>query len=282
MRAVLVGADGTPELADVAEPDGPGETVRVLACGLCGSDVERLRPGHAGAVLGHEVVAETADGRRVALVHHAPCGECPRCLAGHETTCERFAAATIRPGGFAERVRAQGWVELPEGVDTPLGTAVEPLACVLRGAERVPPGRVLVVGQGFVGTLFAAVLRRRGDDVFAVDADPRRTGRAPDGPVGAAVLAAPGGVETALAALEPGGTLLLFADAGPIPAGPVYRRELTVAGRRSATPASMREAAALLPELALPAPTVLPLARFADGLARFRAHDDPKIVFVPA
>ena len=281
MRAVVVGPDGTPALADVAEPDGPGATVRVLACGLCGSDVEKLRPEHVGAVLGHEVVAETADGRRVALVHHAPCGECPRCLAGHETTCERFAAPTIRPGGLAERVRAEAWVELPDGVEPLLGTAVEPLACVLRGAARVPPGRVLVVGQGFVGTLFAAVLRRRGDEVFAVDADPRRTGRAPDGPVGAAVLAAPGGVDAALAALEPGGTLLVFADAGAIPARPVYRRELTVAGRRSATPASMREAAALLPELDLPAPTVLPLERFADGLARFRRRDAAKVVFVP-
>jgi threonine dehydrogenase-like Zn-dependent dehydrogenase len=60
--AVVVDPAGRPELADVAEPDGPGELVRVLACGLCGSDVEKLRPEFAGAVLGHEVVAETAGG----------------------------------------------------------------------------------------------------------------------------------------------------------------------------------------------------------------------------
>ena len=108
VRAVVVGQDGEPALADVAEPEGPGELVRVLACGLCGSDVEKLDAAHAGDVLGHEVVAETAEGRRVALVHHASCGECDRCLAGHESTCERFAAPTIRPGGFAERVQGAG------------------------------------------------------------------------------------------------------------------------------------------------------------------------------
>ena len=96
---------------------------------------------------------------------------------------------------------------------------VEPLACVLRGAERVPRGRVLVVGNGFIGRLFGAVLERRGDDVFAVDADPRRAGRAPDGPVDAAVVCARGGVETALAAVEPGGTVLVFADAGTLARG---------------------------------------------------------------
>ena len=281
MRAVVVGLEGEPELADVPDPDGPGETVSVLACGLCGSDIEKLDPRNAGAVLGHEVVAETADGRRVALVHHASCGECRRCLAGHESTCERFAAPTIRPGGFAERVRAQGWVELPAAWPAWRGTMVEPLACVLRGAERVPRGRVLVVGNGFVGRLFGAVLERRGDEVFAVDADPRRDGRPPDGPVDAAVLCGRGGTETALQAVVPGGTVLVFADAGAISAADVYRRELTIVGSRSATPRTMRDAVALLDELQVPEPVVLPLERFGDGLELFRARDVLKVVFTP-
>jgi hypothetical protein len=43
----------------------------------------------------------------------------------------------------------------------------------------------------------------------------------------------------------------------------------------------MREAAALLPELDLPGPTVLPLARFAEGLELFRRREALKVVFVP-
>lgn len=281
MRAVVLDSAGRPVLADLPEPEGPGEPVRVLACGLCGSDVEKLRPEHAGSVLGHEVVAGTAEGLRVALVHHKGCGECERCLAGHHTTCERFRAPTIRPGGFAERANAQGWVELPDGIDDARGTMVEPLACVLRGAERVPRGRVLVVGHGFIGHLFAAVLRRRGDEVFALDADPRRSGPAPDGPVDACVLCAQGGAGAAVDALEPGGTLLVFADAGAVPAAPIYRKELTVVGARSAGPPYMREAAELLPELDLPEPTVLPLERFDEGLDLYRSRRALKVVFTP-
>jgi L-iditol 2-dehydrogenase len=281
VRAVVVGLDGAPELADVPEPDGPGETMRVLACGLCGSDVEKLDPEHAGVVLGHEVVAETGDGRRVALVHHASCGTCEHCLAGHESLCEHFAAPTIRPGGFAERVNARGSVDLPEHWPDWRGTMVEPLACVLRGAKLVPRGRVLVVGNGFVGRLFGAVLERRGDEVSAVDADPRRAGRAPDGRVDTAILCARGGVETALAHLAPGGTVLVFADAGAIPAADVYRRELKVLGTRSAAPPYMAEAVALLDDLDVAEPTLLPLERFVEGLELFLRREALKVVFTP-
>jgi L-iditol 2-dehydrogenase len=281
VRAVALDDTGVPRLVDVPEPDGPGVDVRILACGLCGSDVEKLRPDFAGAVLGHEVVALTGDGRRVVLVHHRACGECERCRAGHESTCEAFRAPTIRPGGFAERANAEDWVDVPNALDDARATMVEPLACVLRGVERVPRGRVLVVGHGFIGHLFAAVLARRGDDVFALDADPRRAGRTPDGPVGAAVICARGGVEVAIEAVAPGGTMLVFADAGVIPTAPVYRRELTIVGTRSATPVFMEEAAALLPELNVPEPAVLPLERFADGLQLYERREALKVVFVP-
>ena len=70
MRAVVLGSDGEPSLADIVEPPPPGELVNVRACGLCGSDVEKIGIAAAGTVLGHEVVASTADGRRVALIHH--------------------------------------------------------------------------------------------------------------------------------------------------------------------------------------------------------------------
>lgn len=281
MRAIVLDALGEPTTVDLAEPDGDGERVDVLACGLCGSDVEKIGRAAPGTVLGHEVVARTADGRRVALIHHAGCGTCSRCLAGHESTCEQFPTPTIVPGGLAERVRAHGWVELPDGIDDAHGTYVEPLACVLRGVERIPAGRVLIVGHGFIGHLFASVLRHRGDEVFTVDADPRRAGRVPEGPVDVAVLSGGGGVDTALDALEPGGTLLVFADAGSIPAQRIYRSEITVVGVRSASPPHMEAAVGLLRELDVPEPTVLPLARFDDGLALFRSRDAIKVVFAP-
>jgi L-iditol 2-dehydrogenase len=281
VRALLLTSNGKPELADLPEPTGE-EVLRVLACGLCGSDVEKIGIAAPGTVLGHEVAAELADGRQVALVHHLPCGECERCLAGHESTCERFLAATIEPGGFAERVAARGgWVELPNGVKAAMGTYAEPLACVLRGAERVPHGDVLVLGGGFIGSLFAAVLRSRGDAVYVRDVNPARNGPEPPGPVGAVVLCARGVGHDALAAVEPGGTVVVFADPGPIDLGEVYRRELTVLGSRSATPRHMEEAARLLPELDLPEPAIYPLAEFERGLDSYTSGKALKVVFTP-
>jgi L-iditol 2-dehydrogenase len=277
VRALVLAADGRPELVELAEPV---PAVDVLACGLCGSDVEKLSPVNAGAVLGHEVVARDG-GRRLALVHHKPCGSCDRCLAGHESTCEEFARPTIVPGGFAERVRATEGVEVPDALGDAHATMIEPLACVVRGVERIPTGRVLVIGNGFVGRLVSAVLERRGDDVYAIDTDPSRAGRAPDGPVDTAVVCARGSGRAALDAVRPGGTVLVFADAGPLPADAVYRRELTVVGSRSATPASMREAAALLPDLSVPEPVVLPLERFAEGFDLFTSRRALKVVFTP-
>lgn len=255
--------------------------MRVRACGLCGSDVEKIGAAAAGTVLGHEVVAEREDGTRGVLVHHLPCGECERCRAGHESTCEDFSAPTIVPGGFAELARARELVPVDGVVPDELATYAEPLACVLRGAERVPRGRVLVVGQGFIGRLFAEVLRTRGDVVFATDVRPDRARAAPDGPVRATVVCAPGGGADAASALEPGGTLLAFAPAGPLDLDLVYRRELHVVGSRSATPRHLRDAVALLPRLALPEPTVLPLDRFEEGLDLYRSGRALKIVFVP-
>ncbi|MEA2234311.1 MAG: L-iditol 2-dehydrogenase, partial [Solirubrobacteraceae bacterium] len=127
---------------------GPGEIVcRVLACGVCGSDVSEIYVSRKlPAVLGHEVVGEVLEtgtgvqalraGDRVVIHHHAPCGECRRCLRGHETLCDQFRATALDPGGFAERVRLSAPLVselLPLGeLDPVAGTLVEPLGCVLR------------------------------------------------------------------------------------------------------------------------------------------------------
>ena len=131
---------------------GPADVVcRVLACGVCKSDVlDWYVEPKLPAVLGHELAAEVeavgaevagvAVGDRVCVNHHSPCGECRRCRRGHETLCERFRASGLDPGGFAERVRVPGALVgelLAIGdLDPVAATFVEPLACVLRAQER--------------------------------------------------------------------------------------------------------------------------------------------------
>ena len=280
MRAVVLDEQGRPALAEVPEPDAAGELVRVLACGLCGSDVEKIGAAPAGTVLGHEVVAEAA-GRRVALVHHLPCGECDRCLAGHESTCEAFGAATIVPGGFAERVRADQTLSTPDGIDDATATYVEPLACVLRAAERLPPGRVLVVGNGFVGGCSAPFSGAAATTSSRSTTIPGATGGTPTAP-----STQPSSAHPAAAPRRPRHWFRPARCSSSPPPPPlgldaVYRRELTVLGSRSATPRHMREAISLLPELDLPEPTVLPLERFHEGLELYRRGEALKVVFTP-
>lgn len=291
MRAVRLDAGGLPELADLPEPSGPGVLVRVRACGLCGSDVEKLGRAAPGTVLGHEVAGELESGDRVTVLHRVPCGTCERCVAGHESTCAEFRELRIAPGGFAERVRATHCVPLPETLDEHDGVWVEPLACVLRAAEAVPRGRVLVVGCGAIGQLWVQVLRRRGDDVVAVDPRPERVATAhvlgastDHDPVVSAVVTAAGGINDALRRLEPGGSLLVFsAPEGDVATSldAVYRKELTVVGSRSATPAYFRAALDLLPSLVLPEVTTLPLERFLEGVDLYRRGEALKVVFTP-
>jgi L-iditol 2-dehydrogenase len=289
VRAVVLDAEGTARPAERPEPFGEGELVHIRACGLCGSDAEKLGlGGRQGTVLGHEVVGALDDGTRVTVMHRVPCGSCDRCLAGHGSTCAEFAQLRIDPGGFAERLRATHVVRLPDTLGELDGIWVEPLACVLRAADRVPRGAVRVVGCGAIGQLWVQVLRRRGDQVSAADPREDRLRRAlelgataSDAEVGAVVLTAHGGLESALASLAPGGTLLVFASPSPASLDPVYRRELHVLGSRSALPEHFAAAIQVLPSLTLPPVDVLPLERFAEGVDRYRSGTSLKVAFTP-
>jgi hypothetical protein len=61
----------------------------------------------------------------------------------------------------------------------------------------------------------------------------------------------------------------------------IYRKELTLLGSRSGTPAFFRDAVELLPRLRLPRPLVLPLDRFDEGLAAYTSGAALKVVFTP-
>ena len=283
--------DGQPRLAELPEPGGAGLLVRVTACGLCGSDVEKLGRWPAGSVLGHEIEGELEDGSRVTVVPHVPCGTCARCLAGHESTCDEFRSSRIEPGGFAEYLRASRCVTLSDEIGELAGVWIEPLACVLRALERVPRGRVLVVGCGAIGLLWTQALARRGDTPVAADLCHERASLArelgaavDDGPVDTAVVTAPGGLDDALRRVEPGGAVLLFAaDTEPAPTRleTIYRKELTLVGSRSPTPRFFDDALRTLPSYVLPEARRLPLDRFAEGLDLYRRGEALKIVFTP-
>lgn len=172
-RDVRLGEMPTPEI-------GPGELlVKVLASGICGSDVmEWYRIKKAPLVLGHEITGEIVKvgegvrsykvGQRVFVSHHVPCNTCRYCIGGKHTACETLHTTNFYPGGFAEYIRVppinvdRGVFLLPDEVSLDDGTFIEPLACVVRGqklADMMPGHTILVMGSGISGILHIALAR---------------------------------------------------------------------------------------------------------------------------
>jgi len=156
--------------------------VKVLASGICGSDVmEWYRIKKAPRVLGHEITGEIIEvgkdvkeykiGDRVFVSHHVPCNTCRYCLNGFHTVCDTLRSTNFDPGGFAEYIRVprinvdRGVFTLPEEISFEEGVFIEPLACVLRGqrmAKLMPGQTVFIIGSGISGLLHIALARASG------------------------------------------------------------------------------------------------------------------------
>jgi L-iditol 2-dehydrogenase len=300
---------------------GPGDVVcDVLACGVCASDVtDWYVAPKLPAVLGHEpagIVRALGDGvtgvrigARVAIHHHAPCGECRRCRRGHETMCERFRATKLEPGGFAQSVRVPAdlvaeLLELPDGLDPVAATLIEPLACVIRAQDRAglrPGDGLLVVGAGVNGLLQIAAAHARSVEAVWIR-EPRSERLQLAESMGAehhgnelvdvAIVCTPkpDAIVAGAAALAPGGTLCLYAPPAPdtpprFDATSLFLRELTVTASYSAGPADMRAALELIAsgrvDVAPLVSHVVPLDETGRALDLQRRGEALKVVVVP-
>jgi propanol-preferring alcohol dehydrogenase len=176
-------APGEALLAEGPPPQlAPGDArVRVLACGICGTDVHALRgmvlpkgasypirPGHEVAGIVEEVHNGTTGvsvGELVALHPIDPCGECAACLAGDDRHCEHGRALGFNvPGGMAEEVvwpadRMIGVDDLPAVEAALLPDAVATAYRALMAARLPPGGSLCVIGPGGVGTHVLALAR---------------------------------------------------------------------------------------------------------------------------
>ena len=245
---------------------GPGELlVRVHTCGICGTDLKKIATGSHSAprIFGHETsgvvvatgngVARFLPGDRVMVFHHIPCRECYYCRHKTFAQCERYkrvgCTAGFEPsgGGFAEYVRVLDWivehgtVRIPDGVSFEQACFVEPVNTCMKGLMGLDLRReetVLVIGQGPIGLILAALAKRTGARVITSDLYPQRLtisesfglgltidasctdvtekvreltdGRGAD----AAILAVGGNglIRPAVDATRPGGRVLLFAQ----------------------------------------------------------------------
>ncbi|SDC21210.1 zinc-binding alcohol dehydrogenase family protein [Actinokineospora iranica] len=232
----------------VPAPAGGEVLLRVLACGVCRTDLhvaEGDLPVHRPNVVpGHEIVGEVvaagpgagrffAVGDRVGAAWlRGTCGHCRYCLRGAENLCPASAyTGWDADGGYAEYATVPAALahRLPDGYSN---EELAPLLCAgiigyraLQRAELPPGGRLGIYGFGASAHLAAQVALARGAVVHVLTRDQRARELAmdlgaasaagaaemPPEPLDSAILFAPAGelVPPALAALDSGGTLAI-------------------------------------------------------------------------
>ena len=177
------------DIEDIKLDGRKGAIVKVLGCGLCGSDIVKFREKivHDGAVLGHEIVAIINEidsntsfkkGDKIVTSHHIPCGECVYCKHGNVSMCEHFKSTNIRPGGFSELVyvseeHLKNVAHLvPNDMTEEEISFYEPLGCCVRAIKRcnlIEGDNVLVVGLGSIGLLMGEGIKAMGYKVYGCD-----------------------------------------------------------------------------------------------------------------
>ncbi len=189
MKAYVLRGIGDLRYEDRPVPElRPGwALIRVLAAGICSSDIPRIFtkgtyrfptiPGHefCGRV---EAVSDGADarwvGKRVGVFPLIPCKKCPSCLRGEYETCEHYDyLGSRRDGGFAEYAAVPIWnlMELPDGVSDAQGALLEPAAVALHAVKRAElraGARVCIVGTGAIGLLAGQWAKLQGADQVVV------------------------------------------------------------------------------------------------------------------
>ena len=268
MRAVVYRGINDMRVETVPVPTiGPGELlIKVATCGICGTDLKKIHMGSHSAprIFGHEMagtvvqvgegVTKYSVGQRVMTFHHVPCGECYYCRKRTPSQCPLYLKTGVTAGfapsggGFAEYIRVmdfvvanRGVVAIPDDVPFEQAAFIEPLNTVLKGVKLLnlaADDTVLVIGQGPIGLMHAALARRTGAHVLTSDLFPERHAIAArfglkdpihagtenvvervlvatEGRGADAVILAVGGnalIRTAMDAARPGGKVMLFAQ----------------------------------------------------------------------
>jgi L-iditol 2-dehydrogenase len=266
MRAAVYRGINDVRVETVPVPEiGAGEVlVKIDTCGICGTDLKKIHSGSHSAprIFGHEMsgtivkagegVEGFVVGDRVMAYHHSPCGACYYCRKQTFAQCESYkkvgCTAGFEPsgGGFAEYIRVMDWivrkglVKIPDAVPFEQAAFIEPVNTTYKAIELLklqPDETVLVIGQGPIGILLAALAKRTGATVLTSDLYPERHAIAAkfglDHPLDArgdvvaaaksategrgadVALVAVGGnalIKVAMDAIRPGGRVMLFAQ----------------------------------------------------------------------
>jgi L-iditol 2-dehydrogenase len=182
MKALVYQEIGKMGMEEMPMPTGDF-VVKVEGCGICGTDLKTFQQGHhyfvPPTVIGHEFYAriikapadqEYREGELLVVAPYFECGTCEACTSGLPQMCGNkqyvsgaFCEFIAIPAGYGP-----GLFRIPPSMPENLRdvfTLVEPLACVLNGVAHLRPrkdSKVLVVGGGPMGILFALYFQRQG------------------------------------------------------------------------------------------------------------------------
>lgn len=193
MRAAVLHAPGDLRVEEAPVPQvGAGEVlIRVMAAGICGSDIGRVMvtgtysfpciPGHEFAGQVERVgdgVSHLAIGDRVAVAPLMPCGTCEWCKAGKFSLCDSYDFMGSRSNGaFAEFLKApaSNVLKVPDNVSYEVAATIEPAAIILHGIHKLNirvGDAVAVVGCGALGYFALQFAKLAGaQPLIAIDVD---------------------------------------------------------------------------------------------------------------
>ena len=179
MKAWILNSIGNIRLSDTDVPmPGSGEVrIKVMAAGICGSDIPRiyntgahrmpLIPGHEFSGVVEGIGKNTPTywmGKRVGVYPLIPCMDCEPCRSGHYEMCRNYDyVGSRRDGAFAEYVTvpATNLIELPDAVSYEEAAMLEPMAVAvhaMRIGVTVPAMRTGLDGLDIVSTMDAKIV----------------------------------------------------------------------------------------------------------------------------
>ncbi|MDJ1632140.1 NAD(P)-dependent alcohol dehydrogenase [Bacillus velezensis] len=173
--------------------------IKVMAVGICGSDLHYYTNGRIGNyvvekpfILGHECAGEIAAvgssvdqfkvGDRVAVEPGVTCGRCEACKEGRYNLCPdvQFLATPPVDGAFVQYIKMrQDFVfSIPDSLSYEDAALIEPFSVGIHAAARTklqPGSTIAIMGMGPVGLMAVAALKAyRAGTIIVTDLEPAR------------------------------------------------------------------------------------------------------------
>jgi L-iditol 2-dehydrogenase len=173
--------------------------IKVMAVGVCGSDVHYYEHGRIGRfvvekpiILGHECAGEVSAigkkvtrfriGDRVAVEPGVACGSCRACKEGRYNLCPdvQFLATPPVDGAFVQymKIREDFLFAIPDHLTYEAAALNEPFSVGIHAAKRTklqPGSTIAIMGMGPVGLMAVAAAKAFGaSQIFVTDLEPVR------------------------------------------------------------------------------------------------------------